>query len=93
MRKDPISQFNENLGSVSPEADETLEAEFSVDGVNAYIRLTDPLPAGTRVNIIKRRGKTWYDRGSNTAHNGKTMTESTNAIVRFILQKETYLPE
>ena len=93
LRKDPISQFNENLGSVSPEADETLEAEFSVDGVNAYIRLTDPLPAGTRVNIIKRRGKTWYDRGSNTAHNGKTMTESTNAIVRFILQKETYLPE
>lgn len=93
LRKDPVDQYNETLGAFSPLADEKIEAEFSVDGVNPYIRLTDPLPAGTRVNILKRTGKSWYDRGSNSAQNGKTLTESTNSIVRFILEKESYLPE
>jgi len=92
LRKDPIDQFNETLGSYSPLADEKIEAEFSVDGISPYIRLTHVIPAGTRINIIIRRGKTWYDRGKSTAQNGRTMTESTNSLIRFILEKDTYLP-
>jgi hypothetical protein len=93
LRKDPIDQYNEELGSYSPVADERIEAEFSVDGINPYIRLTETVPAGTRINVIKRKGKTWYDKGKNTAQNGKTMTESTNPIIKFILEKDSYLPE
>jgi len=93
LRKDPIDQFNEELGSYSPAADERIEAEFSVDGNSPYVRLTEPVSAGTRINIIRKRGKTWYDRGSNTAQTGRTMTENTNSIIRFILEKDSYLPE
>lgn len=93
LRKDPIERYNEDLGASSPSADEIVEAEFSVDGINPYIRLTNPLPAGTRVNILKKTGKAWYDRGLSSAQNGKTMTDSTNAIIRFILEKESFLPE
>ena len=93
LRKDPIDVYQEASGATSPAADIQLEAEFSVDGLSSYIRLTDPLPAGTRITVIKRIGKTWYDRGEITASTGVTLLENTTAIATFIAQKSTSLPE
>jgi len=92
LRKDPIDVWVESNGAYSPTADETREAEFAVDGTTAYIRLTEPLAAGTRVTVIKRIGKTWYDRGQTTASNGQTLLDNTNSIARFIAEKTTLLP-
>jgi hypothetical protein len=93
LRKDPIDVYQENNGASSPAADIKLEAEFSVDGITGYVRLTAPLLAGTRITIIKRTGKTWYDRGETTASNGVTLLENNTSIANFIAQKSTSLPE
>jgi hypothetical protein len=95
LRKDPLDLYNEDLGSYSPAADEKLEAEFSVDGDNPYIKLTTAVPAGTRITMIRRTGKTWNDRtpSTATASNGITLHKNSNPIVNFILQKSTTTPE
>ena len=95
LRKDPLDLYNEDLGSYSPAADEKLEAEFSVDGDNPYIKLTTAVPSGTRITMIRRTGKTWNDRAPSTAtaSNGITLHKNSNPIVNFILQKSTTMPE
>jgi hypothetical protein len=93
LRKDPIDIYVETNGAASPDADITIEAEFSVNGTSNYIRLTEPLPAGTRITVIKRTGKLWYDQGEFTASSGKTLLENNNLIAKFIAQKSTSLPE
>lgn len=93
LRKNPIDIYDEDLGASSPAADKISEAEFSVDGENAYIRLTNPVPAGTRITVIRRLGRVWYDRGDNSASAGRTLRENTNPIVNFILQKSSIAPE
>ena len=92
LRKDPLDIWVEANGAYSPAADEKLEAEFAVDGVSAYIRLTVPLAAGTRITVIKRTGRTWYDRGEATASGGITLLDNSTAIARFIAEKTTGLP-
>jgi hypothetical protein len=93
LKKDPQSVWVEDNGAYSPDADVVQEAEFSVDGTTAFIRLTSALPAGTRITIIRRLGKTWYDRGQNSASAGVALVENTNPIAKFIVQKSTSLPE
>jgi hypothetical protein len=93
LRKDPIAVYDEQLGSSSPAADKQIEAEFSVDGTTAYIRLTNAIPAGTRISIITRTGKIWYERADTTASKGVTLLENNTAIAKFIAQKTTKLPE
>jgi hypothetical protein len=93
LRKDPITVYDEQLGVASPGADKQLEAEFSVDGTTAYIRLTSVIPAGTRISIIKRTGKSWYDRGDTTTTSGVTLFDNTSAIAKFIAARTTKLPE
>jgi multidrug efflux pump subunit AcrA (membrane-fusion protein) len=72
---------------------EMREAEFSVNGVSAYLRLTEPLPAGTRITVVNRVGKTWYDRGLTTATSGVTLLENATPIAKFIAEKTTSIPE
>jgi hypothetical protein len=93
LRKDPIDVWIEENGASSPEADITQEAEFSVDGITNSIRLTTTVPAGSRITIIRKVGKTWYDRGETTASNGVTLLDNETAIAKFIAQKTTSLPE
>jgi hypothetical protein len=95
LRKDPLDVYNENLGSYSPASDEQIEAEFSVDGDNPYIKLTNVIPVGIRITMIRRTGKTWNDRSlsTSTASNGLTMHKNVNPIVNFILQRSTSMPE
>ena len=93
LRKDPTIIYDNSLNLTSPEADVTIEAEFSVDGFNNYIRLTSAVPAGTRITVIRRTGKTWYDRGENSASSGVTLVKNQNPIVKFLKQRATELPE
>lgn len=93
LRKSSVDVYTESLGASSPNADTEIEAEFSVDGTSAYIRLTSALPAGTRVSVIRRTGKIWYERGATTASNGVTLLENETPIANFIAQKTTKLPE
>ena len=92
LRKDPIQVWVEAKHAYSPTGDENIEADFSVDGVTAYIRLTTSLAAGTRVTVIKRTGKIWYDRAVTTASGGVTLLDNSTAIARFIAEKTTLLP-
>jgi hypothetical protein len=59
----------------------------------AYIRLTSALPAGTRISVISRTGKLWYEKGDTTASRGITLLENNTAIANFIAEKTTKLPE
>ena len=93
LRKDPVTVYDQTVNITSPQADVELEAEFSVDGVNDYIRLTSTVPAGTRITVIRRIGKTWYDRGETTASSGVTLLKNTSSIAEFLKQKSTELPE
>jgi hypothetical protein len=93
LKKDPQSVYVEANGAASPAADEIQEAEFSVDGATAQLRLTSALPAGTRVTVLRRQGKTWYSRGETTATNGVSLTDSNTAIAKFIAEKTTAIPE
>ena len=92
LRKDPYEVWQEANGASSPQADETQEAEFAVDGVSAYIRLTAPLAAGTRVTVIQRTGRIWYDRGETTASAGATLLDNNTPIARFIAASTSLLP-
>jgi hypothetical protein len=91
--KDPTTIYDENLGQDSPAADKLAEAEFSVNGSESFIRLTTPIPAGSRITVIKRIGNTWYDKGRNSASAGQTLRENQNPIAKFIAEKNTDLPE
>lgn len=93
LRKVSLDVYDEQLGSSSPAADKKLEAEFSVDGVNPYIRLTEPVKAGTRITIIRKTGKVWYERGEISASKGKTFVDNTTPMIKFIKEKTTQLPE
>ncbi len=93
LHKNPQVVWSEINGPDSPNSDITQEAEFSVDGATAFIRLTEPMPAGTRITVIKRKGNTWYDRGLTTATTGIALTENETAIAKFISKKTTSLPE
>jgi hypothetical protein len=93
LRKDPLSVYDETLGASSPTADIQLEAEFAVDGVASYIRLTTAIPAGTRISVIRRIGKVWYDRGETTASSGESLLENATPMAEFIAKRTTKLPE
>ena len=93
LRKNPIDLYDEDTGATSPSADITAEAEFAVDGSTAYLRLTSAVPAGTRISVIRKTGKTWYERADTTASRGITLLENDTPIAKFIAQKTTKLPE
>ena len=91
--KDPITVYDETLGQESPAADKTVEAEFSVNGQDSFIRLTSPIPAGYRITVVKRIGNVWYDNRENLTLPGKPLKENKNPIAKFIAEKNTDLPE
>ncbi len=93
LRKDPYSRYDEDLGSFSPEADLTVEAEFSVDGSTPYIRLTRSVPAGSKIVVISKTGRVFYSPGQSTATSGKSLTFDNSVISNFLRNKRTKLPE
>jgi hypothetical protein len=93
LNKNPISVYDETLGVSSPASDITKEADFSVDGATAYLRLTNPAPAGTRITVIRKQGRIWYERGQVTASKGVTLLSNTTPVADFIANMSTELPE
>lgn len=95
LRKDPIRIYNEFFGPQSQSNNELLDAEFSVDGVTEYIRLTDVenLPAGTKIVVVRKIGKIWYDRGETTAATGYSLLSNSTPMALFLDKKPTELPE
>ena len=93
LKKDPQDVYLEINGAASPEADQTQEAEFSVDGISQQIRLTTALSAGTRVTVIRRLGQTWHARGNTTAADGVSLIDTATPIAKFIVEKTTTIPE
>jgi len=93
LSKNSLSIFDESIASSSPAADITKEADFSVNGFTQYIRLTDAVAAGTRISIIRKLGKLWYERGEFTASRGVSLLSNNTPIANFIADKPTELPE
>ena len=92
LNKDSVTVFEEANAASSPEADITVEADFSVNGTTPYIRLTEPVPAGIRITVLRRTGRTWYEPGATTASKGLTMLDNNTVIIKFLEQKSTKLP-
>ena len=86
LRKNAISSFNPITDLDSPEGDSTLPAEFSVDGVNPVVTLTDTPAINTKIMVVRRIGKTWTDSGT-------PLRLQENDIGRFLRNKEVTLPK
>jgi hypothetical protein len=93
LQKSPQTVFDESLGAISPQGDKQQEAEFSVSGEDAFVRLTEAPPAGTRISVISKKGIVWYDRANGAVIQGVTLTDNTNPIAKFIASFNTELPE
>ena len=91
--KNPIDVYSEANGASSPSSDVVQEAEFSVDGTSTYVRLTERVPAGTRITIIRKLGKIWYEKSEFAASKGITLLSNNTPIASFIAVKTTELPE
>ena len=70
----------------SPEGDTTLPAEFSVDGVNPVVTLTNTPAINTKIMVVRRIGKRWTDPGT-------PLRLQENNIGRFLRNKEVALPK
>jgi len=93
LRKNPVDVWNNSISASSPSGDEQQEAEFSVDGVTAAVRLTHSVPAGTKISIIRRQGRIWYERGLDSASRGISLLSNETPIAQFIAKKGSELPE
>ena len=93
LRKNPVMIFNSELGAASPAGDVFHEAEFSVDGINRTIRLTEPAPVNTRITVFRKIGRLWYDEGDTTASNGVTLLDNSTPVAKFISLKTSLLPD
>ena len=86
LRKNSISVYDPALGQDSPEADTTVPAEFTVDGVNPVITFTTTPATSAKIVVIRKQGKIWHD-------TAKALSQTENDIARFIRQKEVALPQ
>jgi len=91
LNKNPQIVYDNTVGAYSPVGDVEVEAEFSVDGISSVVRLTSVPPAGTRITVIKRTGFIWYNQTSGSVTSGKTLSQNTTPIVKFLQQKPTKL--
>ena len=59
LKKKPYKIHNESVAPYSPAGDIKLDAEFAVDGISSSLRLTNLVPAGTQITIVRRKGTSW----------------------------------
>ena len=86
MRKNSIRAYDPNLGQDSPEADNIVPAEFTVNGITPVITFEQTPGADVKIMIVRKQGKIWHtDAGS--------LSQTENDIARFIRQKEVALPQ
>ena len=86
LRKNSISVYNPTVGQDSPEADETVPAEFTVDGTTAVITLAETPAENAKIVLVRKQGRIWQS-GSDP------LSQTENDIARFIRQKEVAVPQ
>jgi hypothetical protein len=86
LRKNSISKFNILIDQDSPEADETLPAEFTVDGISSVVTLAEAPDIGEKVIITRKIGRLW-------APDGSSLETTNNLITRFLKAEQASLPE
>ena len=59
LKKQSYNVHNVNQAEYSPAGDMQLDSEFTVDGTTNQILLTNSIPIGTRVTVVKRVGTDW----------------------------------
>lgn len=59
LKKKPYKVYDVSLGPDSPSADVQFDAEFSTNGTDSEIRLTDSVPFGTTISVVTRTGTSW----------------------------------
>ena len=86
LRKNSISNYNVLIDQDSPEADETVPAEFSVDGTTSLVTLLEAPDIGEKVIITRKIGRLWSPGGS-------SLETTDNLITRFLKAEQASLPE
>jgi hypothetical protein len=86
LRKHPTTVWDSDTGPDSPSGDIQLEAEFAVDGINNWIRVTEIPPEGAVIVIQKRIGQRW------TA-SGESLAVATSGAATFIRAAHANLPD
>jgi len=81
LKKHAYSVHNVETHWESTEGDVDFEADFSVDGTSAGVTLANDLTIGTKVIVIKKVGKVWYDPGT-------SLVDSNNKVANFIKATE-----
>ena len=81
LKKHAYSVHNVETHWESTEGDVEFEADFSVDGTSAGVTLANDLTIGTKVIVIKKVGKVWYDPGT-------SLVDSNNKVANFIKATE-----
>lgn len=84
LRNHPLSVFDPTIDQDSTEADVVIPAEYSVDQDNV-LTLTSPPAAGQHVQVVRKIGQVWNDPST-------SLSDSNNAIARFIRDKTISLP-
>jgi len=95
LRKDNIITFDKTVDQDSPEADVTINPEYTIQNIVAGDGSTitlltladyiDPPADGAFIEVVRRTGRIWND-------TGKTLADSENQIARFITDKTISLP-
>ena len=86
LKKIPYRVYNVDNAPDSTDGDVQFNADFSVDGTNKAVRLTNELPPNTKVVVVKKIGKLWNDPG-------QSLVESDNQIANFLKSEETVWPQ
>lgn len=81
LKKHPYTVHNVENHWESTEGDITFVADFSVDETTAGVTLANELTIGTKVTVIKKVGKVWYDPGT-------SLVDSNNKVANFIKSTE-----
>ena len=71
LKKVGYSVFNINNAPHSPEGDVSFDPDFTVDGETSAITLTNFLPSGTNVTVVKNQGFEWDNKTNVLYDTGK----------------------
>ena len=90
LRKNPIKIYDQTLAqdSYNGAGDKDIEAEFSVDGINNFVRITTAPEPGELVVVVQRTGRIWQ----NSSETSSLVFSPTN-IARFLRAKQVNLPK
>ena len=86
LRKNAISMFDPTLDQDSPEADVVSPAQFSVNGTDNLLTLTNIPADGAKIQVIRRQGQVWSD-------TGVALNDSESLVARFFKAEKVELPK